>query len=428
MAFDTARPENASFRSMQALLFLCHWPLPFERRGDPSHSFIALATHMGLRMGLHRPRFANEFANGNDVTTGENDDGAGDGNGNGEMEVLRRRTWAVCFITNLRYALLVLSRNTFLRVMMLIDATPTASVSAQMGLPATVQLDQSLLDMLAVQPPWLPDCLYQQLHIARHAYNISSTLGYCESSPTGLLPHTTTVIRTFDGDFRLLERQFSSSWATSEYMILLACRMMLYIFAITSESAEKQDAAVDDAAAISIESPSHWLVQCYMVASAIIQTASDSQDQMLLSPARLQRYVINAVCFMLMLKCSRHHALVDQAALNNSISRGWETLQGFSLVTNDFMARACLLIELLSKYSDTLKPEDKTKPFLTVRSRMGANIAISSVRQAEEYYKRTAGEETSLNGGDIMSETFEIDDLNLFADINWDELFPDLTA
>lgn len=89
MAYATVQPANASFRSMQALLLLCHWPLPFHRLDDPSHAFIALATHMGLRMGLHRPCHVGEFR---------------DASAAGEMGMLRRRTWVACFITNIRYA------------------------------------------------------------------------------------------------------------------------------------------------------------------------------------------------------------------------------------------------------------------------------------------------------------------------------------
>lgn len=88
MAYDTVQPAAASFQAMQALLLLCQWPLPFGKSQDPSHSFVALATNIGLRMGLHRPRHAGDFA--------------ADASNDPETEILRRKTWAVCFITNLR--------------------------------------------------------------------------------------------------------------------------------------------------------------------------------------------------------------------------------------------------------------------------------------------------------------------------------------
>lgn len=89
MAYDVARPEhNKSLHSMQALLLLCHWPLPFQRDGDNSLTFISLATNIGLRLGLHRPRYSTEFVNESSIDA--------------ETEVIRQTAWVGCFITNMR--------------------------------------------------------------------------------------------------------------------------------------------------------------------------------------------------------------------------------------------------------------------------------------------------------------------------------------
>jgi Fungal specific transcription factor domain len=91
MAYDCIRPQRASFHSMQALLLLCYWPPPFNMLSDdPTSAFINMATHSGLRLGLHRPGYANEF----DVKA----------HIDGNMQILRRITWVVCFITNVRLA------------------------------------------------------------------------------------------------------------------------------------------------------------------------------------------------------------------------------------------------------------------------------------------------------------------------------------
>jgi hypothetical protein len=51
------------------------------------------------------------------------------------------------------------------------------SVSAQLGLPATVQLDDGLLEILASKGLWLRETLLCQLQIALVASRISSALG-----------------------------------------------------------------------------------------------------------------------------------------------------------------------------------------------------------------------------------------------------------
>jgi hypothetical protein len=87
MAFNVAIPENRSLYSIQALLLLCCWPLPFgPTKNDPSHTFVSLATHNALLLGLHRPQHASDF----EYKTTHDDD----------MSVLRRKCWIACFIIN----------------------------------------------------------------------------------------------------------------------------------------------------------------------------------------------------------------------------------------------------------------------------------------------------------------------------------------
>lgn len=205
---------------------------------------------MGLQMGLYRPHHASEFVNESSI--------------GGETEILRRRTWVVCFITNLRCALVAYGQTRVLT---------DASLNAQLGLPATIQLDHSLLEILAPKPKWLPDTLYRQLHISRQAFKISSTLGYDETRTTALIPGL-PVIRTFETELRGLEYQFSLSWSPTEYIISLGSRIMLYTFALTLEPLENSDG-------IEIASPSHWLIQAYEASATIIQTASSIRDQLL---------------------------------------------------------------------------------------------------------------------------------------------------
>ncbi|KAH8809408.1 hypothetical protein F5884DRAFT_674124 [Xylogone sp. PMI_703] len=381
MAFDTVRPEyKRSLPSMQALLLLCHWPLPFRRNDDPSHSFVTLATNIGLWIGLHRPYHDVEFV----------DESFSDG----EMNIIRRKTWAVCFITNI-------------------------STSIQLGLPATVQLDKGLLELMYNKPTWLPETLQRQLLISRQALNICSTLGYCESSNTGLLPEFKSFIRNFEGELKALEYQLSSSWSSTEYINFLGCRMVLYTFALTSENLES-----------SLPKPealSNWPMQAYIVAINTIRTGLCVQDTLFFSPIRLQKMIVNAICFLLLLKCSRHYDSVDHSELCNAITQGWESMQKLSVTTDDFMYRACLFTERLSKYSDTMQPKDRTQSLLLVNSRMGANVSFSTLLQGRDSDRKTQ-EVTALSDEEPSMTMLNFEDENLFADIDWDTVFLDRIA
>ncbi|KAK4949742.1 hypothetical protein LTR10_011584 [Elasticomyces elasticus] len=381
MAYEAPKPVNTSIQFMQALILLCQWPLPYEKMEDPSHAFAVLATHMGLRMGMHRPDHAFEY--GFDALSGGH-------------ELLRRKVWACCFTTNV-------------------------SVSGGIGMPATIQLDQGLLEMLTTKPDWLPETIYHQVHLSRQALNICSTLGSCESTSTGLLPTPLPVIRNFESELRALESRFSTSWSPSDHIVLFGCRMILYTFALSIP---------DNDTALTVESSSHWLVQAFMTASDIIRTASSIQEQLFYAPSRIQKILINAVCYLLLMRCSHHRELVDGSMLLNGISQARQVVQTLSIAPGDFMARAVRFIDRLSKGGDIMDRNSDTGPFFTIKSRMGANLSLTSLLRARTFAKQAKVQDQTtaqdaLPGNDVLNMGLDED---LFASVNWDELFLDMAA
>ncbi|KKK26304.1 hypothetical protein ARAM_001567 [Aspergillus rambellii] len=229
MAFEAASPQHKSLLTLQGLLLLCYWPLPFRRNEDPSHSLLAIATHLGLRLGLHRPHHRADFegSSSEDNTT----------------TILKRIT-----------------------------------LSAQLGLPPTARLDPGLLEILAAKPRWLPDTLYFQLHLARRALSITLTLGCSETSATGLLKEPDPFIRNFETDFQALDYQFSPSWSPADQILFLGCRIMLYTFALADRGKWKDS--------LQHETSSHWLIRAYLTATTTIQAASSMKSYLIYAPAR----------------------------------------------------------------------------------------------------------------------------------------------
>ena len=79
----TLRP---SLPSIQALLILCCWPLPYDTIGHPYWMYCGIATHQALLRGLHRPQHFPEYEYGLVATE--------------DAVNARVRTWVVCFIIN----------------------------------------------------------------------------------------------------------------------------------------------------------------------------------------------------------------------------------------------------------------------------------------------------------------------------------------
>ncbi|OKL55823.1 hypothetical protein UA08_08812 [Talaromyces atroroseus] len=380
MAYDCIRPKTASFHSMQALLLLCYWPPPFNMLSDdPSSAFVNMATHIGLRLGLHRPGYAKEF----DAKTYIDRN----------MQILRRITWVICFIANV-------------------------SVYGQTGLPPTVRVDHGLLDILATKPTWLPDTLYCQLHISRQTLNIFLTVGSCELSNTGLLPKPQPVIQLFETELRALESKLSASWSELDYVSFCACRTVLYVLALAAV-----DNSDDGCRLVEEELRSHWVLQIYVTSMAVVQTASKIRGQFLKTPARLFKTLAGAISFLILLRCSKYHHLAVDSTLTAGIRQGWDLLRGLAITSDDFVTRVHAGLERLSRYCETLKPEDRTQELLSVKTRMGYNVARSIALLIQGKAPRQAEENISSSDPNerLANDTINTEDTDLFLNFDSDD-------
>ncbi|GFF89722.1 hypothetical protein IFM47457_08246 [Aspergillus lentulus] len=361
---------SGTIQTMQALLLLCHWPLPFDRNEDPSHALIAQATHLGLRLGLHRPGHGREFLA--DPSTVEN------------VEHIRQMTWVACFVSNI-------------------------SVSAQLGLPATVQLDDGLLEILASKGPCLRETLLCQLQIASVASRISSALGGPKWT-TGCPTHEyNLMVRHFETDLRVLEIQYAASWSLADHIVYLGTQLMLYIIALSADEGRQAN------------SPSSWVVCGYSTAICLVQKASAMESKWLFAPIRLHKIVLNAICFLLLLKRFPYWESLefDLLLLNNTINQGLELLPGLSVTPGDFMSRALSLLDQFSQLVDKFQSRDMPNEFLPVKFRMGANVAFSTAVQARELIQK----QQDHQGCSDMVDLRVMQDIDQLLDLDWSELF-----
>ncbi|GFG26455.1 hypothetical protein IFM61606_06437 [Aspergillus udagawae] len=354
--------------TLQALLLLCHWPLPFDRNEDPSHALIAQATHLGLRLGLHRPGHGREFLA--DPSPVEN------------MEHIRQMTWVACFISNI-------------------------SVSAQLGLPATVQIDDGLLEILALKPPWLPETLLRQLQTASVASQISSTLEGCKWSTGCPTPDYNLLVRHFETDLRVLEIQCGASWSLEDHIVYLGTQLMLYVIVLSTDEDNRAS------------SPSSWVICTYSTAVCLLQKASSMGRKWLFAPVRLHKIVLNAVCFLLLLKRFRYRESFDPIPLSNAINQGLELLQGLSVTPGEFMSRALSLLDQFSQLIDKSQSRDMPNELLPVKFRMGANVAFSTAVRARELIK----EEQDDQGCSDIADLPVMQDIDQLLGLDWSELF-----
>lgn len=200
--------------------------------------------------------------------------------------------------------------------------------------------------------------------------------------------------------------------------------MVLYVIAISA--ADNESDSIDS---IGGDKRPQWIVQTYMCAVAIIQAVSTMQEPLIKLPTRVYKTLAASVCFLVLLKCSKHHYLVEDGALSSALRQGWELGRKFEIVQSDFITRTNYLIERLSIYSETLRPEDKTEELFTSKARMGFNVARSTavlVQRVVLKRNQLENETVADNNGDNgiaqgIDYGMEMADLDFFLDFDWDE-------
>lgn len=343
LACNVSPPESRSFHAIQALVLLSCWPLPFgATRNDLSLTFATLATSNGLRLGLHRPKHPGDF----DYNTSLDD----------ESIVMRRKTWIACFIV-------------------------AQSTSMYNGVPALIRFDQSLIEVLANRPPWLPNTLFHQLHVARHYYDICNALGNNEMTSNGLLPQALPTIRALDSQLRLHETQQFRAWSETDHVSFLSCRLLLYVFAWLDQNPMRGEDIGRQ------ELSTYWLPLAYDTAVTIVHTASSIKEEIPYAMNHTRRCLFNALLLLLKLTHSSYQRLIDIDTVRNCINQGWTILRTCSLVAHDHMARVCAVIEYLST-NPIKQGSSQPDSQVSVTSRLGANLSVESVFRARDRFSK----------------------------------------
>lgn len=298
--------------------------------------------------------------------------------------------------------------------------TDMSRMSTRFGLPNMTKIDHSIVESLGPKPPWLPDTIYHQLHIAHQGSKFCNVLGNNETTSTGLFPRPEPLIQMFDGELRAQETRFTSIWQTSEYIFFLATKLQLYSFALTPAGYE----AADDT--VSSKTDQEFFAHAYLTAMSLLQSALRSSAELPYWPEHQSRYILDAVFFLLkLIECS--YDFVNEAAARNVISQIWQLLRSRSKAEDDHMSRFCAIIEYLSRNCS-----NKRTPSLKIRSRVAGNLTIDSAWRARDRFSETvkakrpadytsaAALEKSM-GSDVQSSLPDLRDIG-----DWDSFFDSL--
>lgn len=299
-------------------------------------------------------------------------------------------------------------------------------VCGGLGVPVTARLDKGLIQLLSTQLAWLPETVHHQLILAQCTSNILSTLGESEKAASETLP----LVRVFEAELHVREIQISSSRSPIEHILLLGCRMILYTLALSSASClEEPSPLLDGTSQTQI-----WIIRCLEAAEGIVDETRATRNQLTNAPSRVCKTLINAICYMFLLKHTRHSATasIDPTMVDERIRLGVGLLQDVFASHDDFASRACALFDRLS----LVKAIDDTRSgtslhgnasdLLPVKSRMGANVWRSLIFRAKEFRRQA---QDTVEYGQAPSTTDELVTADwdvLLNDVDWNQVFPDM--
>jgi hypothetical protein len=289
--------------------------------------------------------------------------------------------------------------------------------------PATVHVDNTILKALGSRASWLPPILEQHLRIAFHSYQVCHALGNYDLTPTGLLPNSASTTEMLDTQLYSLQAQIGDDWSCLSEIAFLRVQLQLYSFACGSNHS-KSKSPCD----LSLQT-SKMLAQASLSALKMIQIACTIPDDVPLT-ANAHSAVAYAVFFLLKLSALPHHHLVDQAAAKNAISQGWNLLNGGSTMENDYLSRACTIIQYLSNNNERL---ERGGISMMVESRMSENLTFDAVWRAKERFSETIKEakpqdytSAELESASLRALDFQFDPLLLEdGEYGWDCLLQD---
>ncbi|PMD45865.1 hypothetical protein L207DRAFT_562926 [Hyaloscypha variabilis F] len=342
LATDISKVSNEPLSVVQALLLICWWPYPFAAtKEEPSWTYCGLATHFALQHGMHRPHNISDFHYQKTMKQDE--------------LILWRKTWLGCFITN-------------------------QLLSSHLGVPSTIPITHSILDVLGMRPPWLPPSLEQYLKVAYQNNQASHSLGNDCMTESGLLAEPYMVIDIFDKRLKELELQARSQISPFTEITILKAKLQLYSFAFNPNTAPQ---GLESAIILRRREIFRKAASCAM---KLIEVASSLPREVALWNSNIRLSIGYAVFFLLELSPTSEHHHTDELSMRNSISQAWNLFRGSSTTEYDHEARQASIIEYMSRRSREGRIED---PDLTVKSRMAANITYDIAWRAKERFSQS---------------------------------------
>lgn len=365
-----------------AMVFLCYWPLTHRTvQEDASWTYCGLATHMALQIGLHRSKFTEEYAIGNETRT------------TSKMKLL---TWMGCFLVN--------------------------QLNADFhGVPSTAPLDYTYmpdLNQYSEEDPHVADMIKRVkiLHALKKGIEVLGTPDGAMNPSARALLH-----RSVEDTFSQLLSEISPLSELVELTYLHA-KLQLHSFLLTPDVpvADQRDAII----------PTYLVCMQHI---QVIRKMLDKDHNYQYWPFFIVTNLLIATIVLFKLTISPYADMIDGDVARNNISDSFTLMKRLSTYDNDMAQRS---IHFMESVKSMYVEKGISPQICPVKTRLGAGVFTSTLLEYKTWQRSKAlkeqqqqtdqtmlrGENTPMPTRDIVKPFF---DLMTFDDFwNWD-LLPD---
>ena len=208
-----------------------------------------------------------------------------------------------------------------------------------------------------------------QLHIALVTSKISTALGECETSTTGLAADPLPLVRVFETELCMIQDRYACEWSPADEVSLLDARLSLYSYVLDQKRNDLPKA---------LHPENELIAQSAATARQLLVVLTTFPDALSKGTFHVFRSASYAVFFLLRILGTATSEVIDEIGIRNIIRQTFTLMRNMSQTANDRRSqcvRVCRIIEHMIDYEDW----DKDTPFLGKAESFMANNFVADV-------------------------------------------------
>jgi hypothetical protein len=217
--------------------------------------------------------------------------------------------------------------------------------------------------------PGIPAITIVQLHIAVVTSKISTALGECETSASGIAADPLPLVRMFETELSMIQDKYACEWSPAEEVSLLDARLSLYSYVLDQKKNEPLR---------TFNQGNEIITQSSITARQLLVVLTTFPDALIRGTFHVFRSASYAVFFLLRILGTAPSELFDEAGIRNIIRQTFTLMRDMSQTTNDRRSqciRVCRIIENMIDYEDW----NKDTPYLGKAESFMANNFVADV-------------------------------------------------